>query len=294
MSLAPSNVIPRALVNTVLAPLVPLLLPGALGNQQEAHDAALELLMEYRPQSREELRLPGEVVGFGLQVLDPVREAARPGTPSNVALRLRASASGMRRSEQATKRELDVLQHTHREAAAAARNAPPPMTSEQTAALEAAIAEVQARLAESRARLGEFCDVLEADDVIGRSVWDETVQAAAAAAQSEAAGEGWDDWPYYAGAAHGAVHAAAARPHATADVTPGPIYDASGGAILDAVAGVLTPDALAGAMPAGTNAPSRPDVFHLAFADAFGTAQIEDLRSTCRRPTLAAGSVSPG
>ncbi len=225
MSLAPPNVIPRAIVNTVLAPLVPLLLPSALSNQQEAHDAALELLMEYRPQSREELRLAGEVVGFGLQVLDALREAAQPGTPSNVVLRLRASASGMRRSEQATKRELDVLQHTHREAAAAARNAPPPMTSEQTAALEAAIADVQARLAESRARLGEFCDVPEADDVIGRSVWDETLQAAAAAAQLEAAGEGCDDWPYHAGAEYGTVCAAAARPHATADATSESVQD---------------------------------------------------------------------
>lgn len=95
-----------------------------------------------------------------------------------MVLRPRASSVAMRRTEQA-KHEVDVLQHTRRTAIAAARNAPPPVTPEQTAALEAAIAKVQARLAESRARLREFCDVPEADDVIGRSLWDETAQALA-------------------------------------------------------------------------------------------------------------------
>ena len=93
MSLASPNLIPRAIVNTVLAPLIPLLLPGAFGNLEEAHAAAVELLLEYCPGTREELRLAGEVVGFGLQVLDALREAALPGTSYAVVLRLRVIES---------------------------------------------------------------------------------------------------------------------------------------------------------------------------------------------------------
>jgi len=217
MSLAFPNVIPRAIVNTILAPLIPLLLPGAFGNVEEAQAAAVEMLLEYCPGTREELRLAGEVIGFGLQVLDALREAAEPGMPHVMVLRLRASATAMRRSEHAARRELEVLQRTRREAIADERNDRASPNAEPGSPAEAAM---RSHPAASVAHPVAPAGAADANAGAGRTSWADILQATAEAARLEAAqvdATQADDamWPHWNDDGAGGDREATGTPWAT-------------------------------------------------------------------------------
>src|SRR5579871_3329077 len=95
----------NTVLDTVLDFLIPLILSSAI-DRDAARQAALDLLSDHHPATREELRLAGEIVGFSLQALAALRDAAEPGIPISRAMRLRASACALRRGEQAAQRKL--------------------------------------------------------------------------------------------------------------------------------------------------------------------------------------------
>jgi hypothetical protein len=115
MSLA-AVVTSKTVLQTILDFLVPLILPSAI-DRDAACNAALDLLSDHRPATREELRLAAEIIAFSLQALSALRDAAEPGIPISRAMRLRASACTLRRGEQAAQRKLDALQRANREEA---------------------------------------------------------------------------------------------------------------------------------------------------------------------------------
>src|SRR3954452_25049666 len=98
MSLNPF-VIPRTIVNAMLDMLIPLLMTGAGGDLGEARQAALEMIAEYGPETREEYRLAAEIISFGLQALGMLRDAAMPGVPNGAKLKLLNTACSLRRNE---------------------------------------------------------------------------------------------------------------------------------------------------------------------------------------------------
>ena len=104
----------RTIVETVLDMLVPLLMKGAGGDLSAARDEALAMLADYRPQTREELRLVTEIICFGLQALAALREATLPGTPNLVMLDLLKIANVLRRNEATAQRKLDALRRPPR------------------------------------------------------------------------------------------------------------------------------------------------------------------------------------
>ena len=122
----------QTVLDTILDSLVPLLLPVAR-DRDDATQSARDLLSDHHPATREELRLAAEIVGFSLQALAALRDAAQPDIAMSRAMRLRASACALRRAEQAAQRKLDALQQVLRPAepiqeraiAVAAENAKP-------------------------------------------------------------------------------------------------------------------------------------------------------------------------
>ncbi len=77
MSLSPD--LPSSAIETVIAFLLPLILP-TLNNQTPAATAlALHMLGDYNPQSTRELRLAAEAIGYSLKGLTVLAESAEPG-----------------------------------------------------------------------------------------------------------------------------------------------------------------------------------------------------------------------
>ncbi len=114
MSLA-AVVTSKTVLYTILEFLIPLLLPRAIDRDDACH-AALELLSDHHPATREEVRLAAEIIGFSMQALSALRDAAEPGIPISRVMRLRSSACALRRSEHAAQRQLDALQRAHQSA----------------------------------------------------------------------------------------------------------------------------------------------------------------------------------
>jgi hypothetical protein len=105
----------KTVLYTILEFLIPLLLPRALDRDDACH-AALELLSDHHPATREEVRLAAEIIAFGMQALSALRDATAPGIPISRVMRLRSSACALRRSEHAAQRQLDALQRAHQAA----------------------------------------------------------------------------------------------------------------------------------------------------------------------------------
>src|SRR4051812_18493287 len=123
MSYLPDH-IPAIVVNAVMDLLFPLLMTAARGNAADARQAALEMVAEHRPATREEYRLAGEIIAFSFQALYALRAASMPGIPNGAHLKLLNTANGLRRTEAAAQRKLDALQR--------ARLAPPKKASKTT------------------------------------------------------------------------------------------------------------------------------------------------------------------
>ncbi|HVZ08326.1 hypothetical protein [Rhodopila sp.] len=98
----------------VLDPLIFLLLPAAGGDATAAGDEALEMIAEFEPATREELRLAAEISAFGLQVNATLRDAGRASLNEAAAQALRRTACQLQRSETSARRLLSSLQRARR------------------------------------------------------------------------------------------------------------------------------------------------------------------------------------
>jgi hypothetical protein len=175
-----------------------------------------------------------------------------------VVLRLRASAIAMRRSEQAAKRELEILQRTRREAIAAARKRRQPASSEPTPPPETATVRQPAGPARSCEHPGASTAAAETNAGVDRSPLQEILQAAAEVARLEAA------------QADG-VQVDGADRHYQEDDAADAASDPLAGALQWATSGVPSDRAVS---------PSFPNAADPAFADAFGAACPGGVRST--------------
>jgi hypothetical protein len=111
----------RTAIETFLDMLVPLLLKGAGNDMNAAREEALAMIGDYRPQTREELRLVSEILCFGLQALGALRQATLPGTAPAMMLELLKVGNVLRRNEATAQRKLDALRRPARGASAQSR-----------------------------------------------------------------------------------------------------------------------------------------------------------------------------
>ena len=102
--------IPVPVVEMVLALLVPLLLPFLDNDLPRARATAWQMLDDYQANTCEEFRLSGEIIGFSLQVMQALADAAQPGLSLHMLARFRSAAVSLRRSEATAQRKLDALQ----------------------------------------------------------------------------------------------------------------------------------------------------------------------------------------
>ncbi|MBS0641513.1 MAG: hypothetical protein JSS43_16730 [Proteobacteria bacterium] len=120
--------ISHTVVYTILDLLLPLFLRYA-GTRNEAGLVVLDLLIEQKPQTNEELGLIGEVIGFRYKALGLIRDSEHPDLPIATVLQLTKTANALRRNEAAAQRKLDALRRARlaeQEAAPAAEADPPP------------------------------------------------------------------------------------------------------------------------------------------------------------------------
>ena len=108
MSLNPA--LPDAIVQTVLDRLAILFLAGAAGDIAHARAATAQMLADYGPRNRQELRLAAEIISFSFHALEALSQAATPGMSLTRVLRLRGSAVSLSRESHKAQRRLDQLQ----------------------------------------------------------------------------------------------------------------------------------------------------------------------------------------
>jgi hypothetical protein len=111
----------RITVDRIIDFIVPLLLTTAGSDVEAARQAALQMLVEFAPQTAEELGLAAEVIAFRFEALDMLRESSVPGTSKATVIEMLKVANTLRRSEAGAQRKLDALQRPRR---AATKNEP--------------------------------------------------------------------------------------------------------------------------------------------------------------------------
>ncbi len=104
----PICAIPANVIETVLAFLVPFILP-VTNNIQHAREAAWHMLGDYRVRTSEEFRLAGEIISFSLQTLTALANAAEPGLSFQKLCRYRAAAVSLKRAGTQAQRQYDAL-----------------------------------------------------------------------------------------------------------------------------------------------------------------------------------------
>ena len=77
MSLSPN--LPASAIETVLAFLLPLILPTINNDTAAATALAIHMLRDYDPRTARELRLAAEAIGYSLKGLTVLAESAEPG-----------------------------------------------------------------------------------------------------------------------------------------------------------------------------------------------------------------------
>jgi hypothetical protein len=101
--------VPEALLQTIVHQIALLLVGGAGGDINAARKAASEILFAYAPQTEAELRLAARIVGFSLQAIEALSQAAAPEMPLLRVLRLRTGAVSLSREAQKAERQLEKL-----------------------------------------------------------------------------------------------------------------------------------------------------------------------------------------
>jgi len=108
MSFSPN--IPEAALDTVVALLLPLILPGLNGDAAAARALALRMLDEYHPASMQELRLAAEAIGCSLKGLACLAQSAEPGIRQDKLEFSLKWACGLTRAGHQAQRRLRELQ----------------------------------------------------------------------------------------------------------------------------------------------------------------------------------------
>ena len=104
--------IPAAIIETILAHLAPIFLLGAQGNQDAARQAALHLLISYKPRNEQELGLAADIISYSFHGLEALTQSAAPDTPLPRILRLRSGAVSLNREAHRCRKKLEALQRS--------------------------------------------------------------------------------------------------------------------------------------------------------------------------------------
>ena len=124
-----STNLPRAAIEMVVSLLLPLIVPTLEGDADAATSLALEMLAEYRPATVRELRLAGEIIGFSLNSLHALAQAADRDVSTEKLSVPRRWACSLSRSGLQAQRRFDEMQHQRHEGVPeqlVADAAPPP------------------------------------------------------------------------------------------------------------------------------------------------------------------------
>ena len=117
----------QLIMQTLLQPLVNLLLPAARDNQNAAWDAAVAATSSYSPTNLNEFQLAASIVLFNVQANHLIGEANTPGMPLNTAIRMRQCALSYVREANKAERRLEQLQASRPQ-----EEADPPLAAQQT------------------------------------------------------------------------------------------------------------------------------------------------------------------
>lgn len=130
-----TNILPPAVLETILTRLAALFLAGAAGDQAAAHQAAAQMLSSYHPETEDEVRLAANIIIFSFQALEALSQAATPDIPITRVMKLRSGAVSLTRQSQKAEQRLEQLQKARQQG----KSAPAP-----TVQPEQRIEEVQA------------------------------------------------------------------------------------------------------------------------------------------------------
>ena len=109
-----SRNLPATAIDSVLAFLLPLILPTLNDDHTAARDLALTMLAEYHPASVRELRLAAEAIGFSPQSLALLAQSAAPDSPPYQREADAKSACTLNRSSHQSQRRLTEIQRDAR------------------------------------------------------------------------------------------------------------------------------------------------------------------------------------
>ena len=110
-----SSDLSRAAIEMVVSLLLPLIVPTLEGDADAATSLALEMLAEYRPMTVRELRLAGEIIGFSLNSLHALAQAADRDVAAEKLSVPRRWACSLSRSGHQAQRKFDEMQRQRHE-----------------------------------------------------------------------------------------------------------------------------------------------------------------------------------
>ena len=105
-----TNILPPAVLETILTRLAALFLAGAAGDQAAARQAAAQMLGSYHPETEDEVRLAANIIIFSFQALEALSQAATPDIPITRVMKLRSGAVSLTRQSQKAEQRLEQLQ----------------------------------------------------------------------------------------------------------------------------------------------------------------------------------------
>jgi hypothetical protein len=108
-----ANILETA-VNLVVLSLLPLLLPVVGGDTDAARAAVLELLVDHRPRTAQELILAGQAVGHAIKGLQMLAQSAEPGIADDKRDSALKWACSLTRSGHQAQRKLEALRRPRR------------------------------------------------------------------------------------------------------------------------------------------------------------------------------------
>jgi hypothetical protein len=101
--------LPQIFLNTFVQQIAMLLLPAANGDLDAARRAATATIAAYDPKTEAELALAARIIGFSLQSIEALAQAADPEMPLTRVFRLRGGAVSLSREAQKAERQLEQL-----------------------------------------------------------------------------------------------------------------------------------------------------------------------------------------
>ncbi len=132
--------LPEIFLNTIVNQVAMLLLPAAGGDLDAARQAATATIAAYDPKTEAELALAARIVGFSLQAIEALAQAANPELPLTRVLRLRGGAVSLSREAQKAERQLEQRRKQREagvpESALAQPDPVPPRVEKATALVE--------------------------------------------------------------------------------------------------------------------------------------------------------------